>query len=657
MCPERVKTITDWLPPTTLTELRSFLGFANFYRSFIPNYASITTPLTDLTKKDKSWCWTPTHQLAFDDVKTAFVTADVVRHFDPSLPTTLETDASDFAISGIVSQKFTDGVHPIAFFSRKLQPAELNYDTHDKELLAIIDSMSAFRHFLQGNTPFDVFTDHRNLQYFTTTKPLNRRQVRWSHFLVDFNFLLHHRPGSLNKVADAASRRAQDSINASDAAGQKRILLPQQLLVPVTSEHFALICAHEPITPHLLLEEQIRLHCKTDRFYLDTANWMINPKSKWPPGYRLGLSKKINTIIHSADSTNTTVQPPPPTNQPRSDTIDESNFTLHFVDGLLYHNDQIYIPEALQVSILSSRHDSPAAGHFGHTKTIHGVARHFWWPSLIADVKHYVDSCETCARAKSDQRKPAGLLKPLPVPSGRWTHVSLDHIMGLKEVNGFNTILVVVDRYTKMAHFIPASSSDTSADTARRYIQNVWKLHGAPEQIISDRRPLFAAEFWQSFWSRFGTASDMSTAFHPETDGQTERVNSVTAQYLRLYINHQHDNWPDLLASAEFAYNNAIHSTIGTSPFYANNGYEPRHDSIPARTVADKPSDLASAMALIDEHLRSALTVARTTMSTNADKHRQPAPSYNVGNMVYLIFTVWYHLSNSADGGQDHIKF
>lgn len=175
MRPDCVKAIKDWKEPTNLKELKSFLGFCNFYRNFVHEYSKITVPLTNLTQKGVTWCWKPEHQIAFDALKSQFDTADICRHFWQGLPVILETDASDFAVAGILSQEYEDGIHPVGFMLRKLQQAELNYDTHDKELLAIIESLKAWRHFcMETEKPVTIMTDHNNLKYFTTTKTLNR---------------------------------------------------------------------------------------------------------------------------------------------------------------------------------------------------------------------------------------------------------------------------------------------------------------------------------------------------------------------------------------------------------------------------------------------------------------------------------------------------
>lgn len=193
MLPDRVQTINNWQPPTDVKSVQSFLGFCNFYRSFIKDYSEIAIPLTNLTKKSVEFKWDNIAQTAFDTLKSKFLTAEIMRHFDPKRHIVLETDALDFAVDAVLSEPHDDGLRPVGFYSRKLQAAELNYDTHDKELLAIIEALRAWRHYTIGTAHLvQIITDHKNLQYFCTSKPLNRQQVRWSEFLSDFNFTLEH---------------------------------------------------------------------------------------------------------------------------------------------------------------------------------------------------------------------------------------------------------------------------------------------------------------------------------------------------------------------------------------------------------------------------------------------------------------------------------
>ena len=192
MDPTKVQTIQDWPEPRKVKDIQSFLGFANFYRRFIHEYSDIVIPLTRLTRKDLKWNFSAACRDAFEKLKTAFLSAPVLTHWIPDTQLMVETDASDYAIAAILSITLSDGeIHPVAFHSRTLTAPELNYDTHNKELLAIFEAFQKWRHYLEGSgTPVDVVTDHKNLEYFATTKLLTRRQARWLEFLSQFNMII-----------------------------------------------------------------------------------------------------------------------------------------------------------------------------------------------------------------------------------------------------------------------------------------------------------------------------------------------------------------------------------------------------------------------------------------------------------------------------------
>jgi hypothetical protein len=209
MDPEKVKAVRDWPRPETVTGTRGFLGFANFYRKFIKGYSKIAEPLTALTKKDIRFVWTQNAQKAFETLREKFMTAPILAYFDPEKEAIVECDASDKAVGGTLSQRGSDGkLHPVAFYSKKLTPAELNYDIHDKELLDIVECLQQWRVYLEGpKYTVKVYSDHKNLTYFTTTKVLNRRQVRWAEILATYNFEILYRKGAQNGKEDALSRR------------------------------------------------------------------------------------------------------------------------------------------------------------------------------------------------------------------------------------------------------------------------------------------------------------------------------------------------------------------------------------------------------------------------------------------------------------------
>ncbi len=208
--PAKVKTIKEWPLPKTVKQVQSFLGFANFYRRFVNGYLKIVKCLTNLTKKDVAFAWKEEHQKAFEHLKDCFTSSQTMAHFDPELDTVLETDASDYAMGAILLQVGHNGVlRPVAFESRSLAAAQLNYEIHNKEMLAIILALTKWRTFLQSTTKrFDILTDNKSLKYFMTSKLLNRRQARWNEFLADFVFEICYRPGTQGAKPDALLRRA-----------------------------------------------------------------------------------------------------------------------------------------------------------------------------------------------------------------------------------------------------------------------------------------------------------------------------------------------------------------------------------------------------------------------------------------------------------------
>jgi len=209
MSDNKIKIIQDWPEPKKVKDIQSFLGFANFYCQFIFNYSDIVIPLTRLTQKDIPWKFDSSCQDAFNSLKKAFISAPILTHWIPDAQLIVETDASDYALTAILSIVNEDNeVYLVAFHSRTFTAVELNYDTHDKELLAIFEAFKIWRHYLEGPAyPIDVVTDHKNIEYFSTTKVLTQRQVQWSKYLSQFNLVIRFRPGHLGTKPDALTRR------------------------------------------------------------------------------------------------------------------------------------------------------------------------------------------------------------------------------------------------------------------------------------------------------------------------------------------------------------------------------------------------------------------------------------------------------------------
>ncbi|MBW0557211.1 hypothetical protein O181_096926, partial [Austropuccinia psidii MF-1] len=413
----------------TIKALQSFIGFANFYRRFIKNYSKKISSLTSFLKKDSRF---PLNEEPLSQFHHCC---------NPSLPTIVETDASDYALGSVLSQVSDSGKHPIEFDSRKLIPAEPNDETHDKELLVIVWALKRWRDFLLSlSSPFEVLTVHSSLQYFMTSKVLTRRQAHWAEFLSEFHFTITYRPGRLATLPDALSRRDD--------------------VYPERGEDFI---SKNPMNFQQIIKQDEVQPSKYFAVKVESFSNLIDSiqKKLWKdPQYRsiledLGKGKSVQ------------------------------DYSLYSSSQLLLFKDWVVVPNdsKIQLSILQKRHNSPLAGHPGQEKTLKLVKRDFHWSGMTQFIKDYVSSCQQCSRNINIHHKKFGFLKPLPIPNGPWIGLSMDFITQLLLSNSFDSILVIVDRFSKMAVFIPTMSSITSLDLAHLFIKNIFSKHGLPLSI------------------------------------------------------------------------------------------------------------------------------------------------------------------------------
>ena len=249
--------------------------------------------------------------------------------------------------------------------------------------------------------------------------------------------------------------------------------------------------------------------------------------------------------------------------------------------GLLLFDHRVYVPDYrpkrghLCTRVLQEKHDHPTAGHFGFSKTLELLQHDYTWPSARNNCKNFVSQCVLCVRNKSLCHRPYGLLQPLPIPERPWHSISMDFIEQLLPSNGFTAILVVIDRLSKESVFIPTTDNATAVDVADMFVTHVFAKHGIPLHISSDCGSEFTSHFFHSLGALLCMRLHFTSGHHPSANGQVERVNSTLEQYLHIYCNYKQDSWSKLLPLAEFAYNNAPHSSTGVSLFFATRGYDP----------------------------------------------------------------------------------
>ena len=503
-------------------------------------------------------------------MKTCFTTTPVLAYPDNDCQFRLETDALDFATGAVLSIQKDDKWHPIAFSSHAMSPEERNYPVADKEMLSVIRSLEQWRHYLEGaKHEFEIWNDHANLQWFMKRQDLNRRQACWAQYLSQFNFKWTHKAGSTMGKADTLSRREDHAVGVADDNKGIMVISPDQI---------------HTITPDLktLIFDALVTQTETEV-------------------YRLCKEKGI---------------------------CEER-------DGFLYDSSsRMYVPDddSLRMKIISSHHDSPVAGHPGYQKTQELIERHYYWPGLSADVKTYVSHCGRCTCFKGSNTKPASAAIPLQPGTMPWVDVSADFITDLPLSHGFDSILTVVDRFSKETEFIPCNKTATALDTAKLYLFHVWKDHGLPRSIVSDHGLQFASQVMMDLCKRLGIAPKLSTAHHPQTDGQTEVINREVQQYLHLFCTEEQEQWSDWLGLAQFTINNRQHLATKFLPFQLTRTYTPRMGTESCMVKAPAAEEFTDRLSRAYDNL----VKAHARIFTQTNWHRSDTPAYEVGDRVWL---------------------
>ncbi|KAJ9507191.1 hypothetical protein QJQ45_004801 [Haematococcus lacustris] len=522
--PTKVKAVLDWPAPQDKHQLRSFLGTADYYRRLLHHHAHRVLPLTDLLRDEQPWRWGEAEQRAFADIKAAMASSPV------------NSSGAEYVV---------------AYESRKLNPAQVNYPAHERELLAVLHALTTWRHYLLGR-PFIVETDNSATTHVLTQSNLTGRQMRWTQRLAEFDITFVHKAGKHHTVPDALSRRPDHQLTALS-------------IVDPDPSFFSTFDRHAPDDPV----------------------------------YQAALSQALS--------------PPSPS----------SPTHLQVIEGCLYTTStppRLYIPSSpLRAQLLHEAHDAHTAAHLGRAKTLERLQRHFYWPQMHKTVQEYVRTCDKCQRNKATNQLPPGLLQPLPIPSRNWQQVSMDFIGPLPATpRGHTMIFTVVDKLSKMIHLIPTTTTATAHDTARLFFDHIFKHHGLPEAIISDRDPSL-----------------------PPPDRRPDRTSHRTVEdMLRPYVNDHKSDWDQHLAAVEFAYNSSEHAGTGFTPFYLNYG---QHPTTPSALMLP-PSTLVPSQAAEDfvTSMRNNLTAARSALQRSIDTQKLHAyqhrrhEEFEVGDLVLL---------------------
>jgi hypothetical protein len=504
---------------------------------------------------------------------------DITKPFD------VFCDASDSGLGCVLMQEG----RVIAYASRQLRRHEEHYPTHDLELAAVVHALKIWRYYLLGNI-CHIYTDHKSLKYIFTQSELNMRQRRWLELIKDYELEIHYHPSKANVVADALSRKVSChclTVKTSDNT------LCQEM------EKLNLGMVQQGTLSQLKLES-VLLQRIIDAQRDNEGIKHIHEK------IRAGKAKCFKE--------------------------DDQ--------GIVWFNNRIVVPknEEVRQQILDEAHLSCYSIHPGSTKMYQNLKQYYWWTKMKIEIARYVARCDTCRRVKAIHLKAAGPLQSLPIPTWKWEDISMDFIVGLpRTAKGYDSIWVIVDRLTKVAHFLPVKTSYPVRTYAELYIARILSLYGVPKTIVSDRGPQFISKFWEELHKSLGTILLHSSAYHPQTSGQTERVNQILEDMLRACVLDFSQKWDECLPLAEFSYNNSYQESIKMAPFEALYGRRCRtllNWSEPGERYFFKPDMVKETEEKVQKIIHN-MKKAQARQKSYADKRRTPL-YFLEGDYVYL---------------------
>jgi len=574
---EKVKAILDWPIPKRKEDVAAFRGLTGYYRQYISKFSDKMKPLNELLTR-KEFFWREEENEAFRKIKEEYRDGKILIIIDLEKQIWVYEDASDYAIGSEISQLDENGKRrPVLFYSRKLLPAEMNYSTADKELLAIVQTMKKFQHYLRGTKyPVIVKSDHRNLRTFMTTKELNARQARWAEELSSYDFIIEHVKGKENVVADALSRRP-------DYEEAKQVDRNQQIFTEKEEK--------------LVLNKELKVG-------------MINIETKD------GLSKKIKEETEKDD---------------RYPELRTGN------DGYKRFNGLTLVPRTLEQEVIRRYHDDIREGHQGEARTVEKIQRNYYFPGMIRKVRKYIRQCDSCQRNKVIHQKPHGKMQQQETPTRPWQHVTMDfvdmpEVKGITDLGKWNQILVIVDRFSKQTILVPARKNLTAREAYHILWEKVFAIFGLPETILTDMDKIFRSKEWVQLMEDLGIKQILSTAHHQQTDGQSERKIQELQAYLRGYLDYEQKNWIELLPIAQYALNDAESATTKMTPNFAvfgtlrRNGIDQRTEDLP----------LSRQLKIVHENIKQEIAWAAQEYKKYYDRKRRDGPSLTKGMYVYL---------------------
>ena len=653
--PEKVRTVVEWPRPQSVKDIRSFLGLAGFYRRFIKQFSLKARPLTDLTKEKVAWKWGEKEEHAFCDLKRSLVIAPVLRMPDFALSFVVTTDASLVSVGAILEQDFGQGLQPVAYESRKLNPAETRYSAYERELLGIVWAIGKWRHYLEGRH-FIVQTDHSSLKHLPNQPSVSRRIWKWVSILQGYDVEIRHIPGKVNP-ADALTRQVRGAdVEYADRVKKEDQDWMETVRVPLTATDEEIQCKLRELYSKKGDKSQDPMQFVTPSDQQNQCTLLALSESTI--SIDQGLRQQMMAELRNEEQYSDIIQKLEDPNQTNEVQVNDRTYRIkqrilkiheqRQSDQCDYWRTVVPNNQDIKMQLLREIHAVPYAGHPGYTRTLEITKQFFYWTNMTTEVRNFVLDCPVCQVEKGSHLKPGGKLMPLTLPERKWEHVAIDFIVGMPVQQNCDTILTVVDKATKMCHFIACNEKISAREVAQLYWQHVGRLHGIPSVIISDRDVRFTSRFWRELWRILGTDLRMGSGFHPESSGQVEKFNQLLEQTLRCTVHQMGEgrNWIEMLPVIEFSINNTPNRTTGYSAFYLNYGFHPLHPlqllNAPNDSYVENVVSFVSRLQEDFDRAQRQLTRARDQMMQQEDPHRRELEfqSWRLCAAEHTIYTI-----------------
>ena len=594
----RIQAVQNFPRPTTVKEVRAFLGFSNYYRRHIPHMSDLAAPLVNLTRKHVKFDWSEECEKGFQSIKQALLNYPVLRFPDFTKEFFLSTDASDFAISAVLEQQHGDDLHPVAFISRQLNKAERNYSTTEKECLAIYWSFENLRCYLTGHFTH-VITDHLPLRgVFKATNP-GGRLTRWSLKLSAYDFDITYLPGRLNVKPDVLSRIKTDSQTKTDFLGHVSSTVfenqgwSRDKVKTEQRKDPALIPIIEQLSGKSTSRKDLQLHEELSNYFLSSDG-----------------------ILYHVSSQKSKTRP---------------------------YVDQMVVPQPMKLNIIQKYHDTIWSGHLKFDKTLQKIRLSFFWKHMYTDVQKYVNSCRMCMERHAHKNIKRAPLQRTLSPAYPMHISSFDIVGPLKTSYRGNThYLSWIDHFSRFPEAIPLSETHTEA-VAKAFVEQIISRYGISKILLSDRGSNFTSKLMQSICKLLGVKRILSSPRHPQANGRVERLHSTIGNILSQFVDSSQRNWDEVLPLALFAIRSSVNRSTGDTPAQIFTG---RDLILPLDVDTQEPFDPFSSIDsyrdLLHKHLSSLHAIVRMNneAAIMAQEKSHPSQSntsfFENGSLVYL---------------------